>query len=159
MFFVCLVLNEVFLIVCCNTPKPNQQAINMKQKKNFLMSPLNSNKLKKFSLYNKSKQCCNHSSQMFSFLFFFFQSMYCLFKKNVRSFFLFFSYAVFNNVQVSLLFLSFFFSVPFSLSCSFFLFVFFLSSFSFFFLHNKLLIQCPFFSTLYLPLSVFTLTQ
>ena len=33
----------------------------------------------KFSLYNKSKQYYNHSSQMFSFLFFFFQSMYCLF--------------------------------------------------------------------------------
>ena len=28
MFFVCLVLNEVFLIVCCNTPNPNNKAIN-----------------------------------------------------------------------------------------------------------------------------------
>ena len=27
MFLVFFVLNEVFLIVCCNTPKPNQQAI------------------------------------------------------------------------------------------------------------------------------------
>ena len=28
MFLVCLVLNEVFLIVCCNTPNPTNKAIN-----------------------------------------------------------------------------------------------------------------------------------
>ena len=51
---------------------------NMNRKKKFP-------KLKqtqKVSLYNKSKQCYNHSSKMFSFLFFFFSIyvvMYCLF--------------------------------------------------------------------------------
>ena len=103
----------------------------------------------KVSLY-KSKQYYNHSSKMFSFLFFFFQSMYCLFKKNVLSFFLFFSYAVFNNVQVS----SFFSFRLFSIVLYVFVFVFFWFLF-FIFFHNKLLIQCPFFSTLYLPLCLY----
>ena len=76
----------------------------------------------------------------------------------VLSFFLFFSYAVFNNVQVSLLF--FFLSVPSSLSCRFFFFLFFsvfiFFLFIYFFFHYKLLIQCPlFFSTLYLPLCLY----
>ena len=43
---------------------------NMNRKK-ILMSPLNSNS-KNFPLYNKSKQCNTHDSQMLSFLFFFF---------------------------------------------------------------------------------------
>ena len=29
MFLVCLVLNEVFLIVCCNTPNPTKKAIHI----------------------------------------------------------------------------------------------------------------------------------
>ena len=97
---------------------------------------------------------------MFSFLFFFFQSMYCLFKKNVRSFFLFFfSYAVFNNVQVSSSFFFFFFFfvfLHFHCPVAFrFCFHFFSFLFSFFF-HNKLLIQCHFFfSNLYLPLCLY----
>ena len=100
---------------------------------------------------------------MFSFLFFFFNLcsdvLSILLKMSVLSFFFlffFFSYAVFNNVQVSSL--SFFFlSVFFLLSCTFlFLFSFsFYFFFIFFFFHNKLLIQCPFFSTLYLPLCLY----
>ena len=103
---------------------------NMNRKKKFLMSPLNSNS-KIFSLYNKLKQYYNHSSKMFSFLFFFFQSMYCLFKKNVRSFFLFFHMLCSTMFKFLLLF---FLSVFFLLSCTFlFLFSFFSS---FFFIIN-----------------------
>ena len=88
----------------------------------------------------------------FSFLLFSIYVLSILLKMSVLSFFLF-SYAVFNNVQVS--FLSFFLFFPSSLSCSFFfLFVFFFHFFLFFF-HNKLLIQCPFFLTSYLPLCLY----
>ena len=128
----------------------------MNRKKNFLMSPLNSNKLQKVPLYNKSKQCYNHSSKMFSFLFFFFQSMYCLFKKVfVLSFFylFFFSYAVFNNVQVSSS--SFFSFRLFSIVLYVFVFVFiFFFFFSFFFIINCSF-NVPFFSTLHLPLCLY----
>ena len=119
------------------------------------MSPLNSNS-KNFSLYNKSKQYCNHSSKMFGFLFFFLQSMYCLFTKNVCSFFLFFfSYAAFNNVQVSLSF--FFFLVFFFLFLHFHCPVALCFCFGFhFFFFKKLLIQCPFFFSIsYLPLCLY----
>ena len=133
----------------------------MNRKKNVLMSPLNSNKLKNVSLYNKSKQCYNHSSQMFSFLFFFF-SIYVLSIKKKKFFlssFFFLSYAAFNNIQVSFLsFFSFFFHlhcpVAFFSLCFFFGFIFFIF---FIFIQNKLLIQCLFFLALYLPLSVLTL--
>ena len=111
----------------------------------FLMSPLNINKLKNFSLYNKSKQYYNHSSQMFSFLFFFFQSMYCLFKKNVRSFFLCFFHMLRSTILKCLFFLFFFF-FHFHCPVAFFSFCFFLFSFFFLFIHNKLLIQCLFFN-------------
>ena len=89
---------------------------------------------------------------------FFFQSMYCLFTKNVCSFFLFFfSYAVFNNVQVSLFFsfcFLFFSFSPFSLSCSFMFLFLFSFLFSFFFIINCSF-NVPFFSTLYLPLCLY----
>ena len=93
----------------------------------------------------------------FSFLFFFnlcSDVLSILLKMSVLSFFfLFFLYAVYNNVQVSSLS---FFSRLFLLSCTF-LFSFSFSFFFFhFFFHNKLLIQCPlFFSTLYLPLCLY----
>ena len=95
-------------------------------------------------------------SVFFSFFFFFF-SIYVLSislkKISVLSFFLF----SICCVQQCSSFFSFFFSVLFPLTCTF-LFLFLFSFFSFFF-HNKLLIQCPFISTLYRTLSVFTLTQ
>ena len=75
----------------------------------------------------------------------------------VLSFFLFFffSYAVFNNLQVSLLFFNFFRLFSIVLYVFVFVFIFFFFFFHFFF-HNKLLIQCPFFfSTLYLPLCLY----
>ena len=92
----------------------------------------------------------------FSFLLFF-QSMYCLFYWKCLFFLSFFSpYAVFNNVQVSL---SFFFTFCFFLFLHFHCpvaFCFWYSFlFSFFFFYNKLLIQCPLFLTLYLPLSLY----
>ena len=52
---------------------------NMKKKKKFSNVGFKLKQTQKVSLYNKSKQYCNHSSQMFSFLFFFSQSMYYLF--------------------------------------------------------------------------------
>ena len=135
---------------------------NMNRKKNSNVA-FKLKQTQKVTLYNKSKQYYNHSSKMFSFLFFFFFNLSTVYlKKNVRSFFLFFfSYAAFNNIQVS--FLSFFLFF-FHLHCpvAFFSFCFFLFSFFtfffFFFIHNKLLIQCLFFFlTLSLPLSVLTL--
>ena len=82
---------------------------NMNRKK-ILMSPLNSNKLKKFHFTTSQNNVIITVQKCSVFFSSFFQSMYCLFKKkNVRSFFLFFffSYVAFNNIQVS--FLSFFF--------------------------------------------------
>ena len=114
---------------------------NMNRKKKFSNVAFKLKKTQKVSLYNKSKQYYNHSSKMFSFLFFFFQSMYCLFKKNVRSFFpIFFSYAVFNNVQASLLF--FFFLFHLHCPVAFFSFYFFLFSFFSFFFY--FIINCSF---------------
>ena len=52
---------------------------NMNRKNFFSNVAFKLKQTQKFSLYNKSKQYYNHSSQMFSFLFFFFQSMYSLF--------------------------------------------------------------------------------
>ena len=128
-----------------------------RKKKNFLMSPLNSKKIF-FSLYNKSKQCYNHSSKMFSFLFFFFFNLCTVyFTKNVCSFFLFFFHML-CSTMFKFLFLSSF--SPFSLSCSF-LFWF---SFLFFFFHFFFTINCSFnvplfFFQPYIYLSVFTLTR
>ena len=94
------------------------------------MSPLNSNS-KIFSLYNKSKQCYNHSSKMFSFLFFFFQSMYCLFKKKCSFFLSFFSMCCVQQYS-SFSFLFFFhFHCPVA-----FYFCFGFHFFSFFFIIN-----------------------
>ena len=124
--------------------------MNRKKKKKFLMSPLNSNS-KNFLLYNKSKQYCNHSSKMFSFLFFFFQSMYCLFTKNVCSFFFFFFSYMLCSTMFKFLFLFFSFCFCFFVFLHFHCPVAFCFCFGFhffLFFHNKLLIQCPFFSNL-----------
>ena len=103
---------------------------NMNRKKNSNVA-FKLKQTQKVSVY-KSKQYYNHSSKMFSFLFFFFFNLCTVYlKKNVRSFFLiFFSYAAFNNIQVSFLsFFSFFFNlhcpVAFFLFCFFFCFLFF----------------------------------
>ena len=94
------------------------------------------------SLY-KSKQYYNYSSQMTVFFSSFFNLCTVYFTKNACSFFLsfFLLYAMFNNVQL----LSFCFLCPF-FHCP----VAFCFGFTFFFpfFHNKLLIQCPFFSNL-----------
>ena len=117
---------------------------NMKQEKNFLMSPLNLNKLTNFPLYNKSKQYYNHSSQMSVFFSSFFSlytvylsKMFVLFQyynhsSLMFSFLFFFQYAVFNS------FLFLFLSLcPFSIVLHLFLFVFvFPFSFLFFFIIN-----------------------
>ena len=131
---------------------------NMKQKKNFfLMSPLNSSKLKNFHFTTSQNNITItvHKCSVFFSSFFNLCTVYFS-KKNVCSFFVFF----YMLCSTMFKFLFFFFSlsffhcpVPF---CFCFCFLFF--SF-FFFFHNKLLIQCPFFPTLYLPLSVFTLIQ
>ena len=55
---------------------------NMNRKKKFSNVAFKLKQTQKVSLYNKSKQFYNHSSKMFSFLFFFFSIyvvMYCLF--------------------------------------------------------------------------------
>ena len=129
---------------------------NMNRKKKFLMSPLNSNSKKIFfSLYNKSKQCYNHSSKTFSFLFFFF-SIYVLSIKKMFVLSLFFFFHMLCSTMFKFILLFFFFPSFFYCPVRFcFCFHFFF----FFFFHNKLLIQCPlFFSTLYLPLCLYLKT-
>ena len=122
---------------------------NMKQKKKFLMSLLNSNKFKHFHFTTSQNNITItvHKCSVFFFSFFNLCTVYFTKKMSVLSFFSFFLlYAVFSNVQVSFPFfsLSFFHCpVPF-----FFLFFFFLFSFFFSFFHNKLLIHCPFFFNL-----------
>ena len=128
---------------------------NMNRKKKILMSPLNSNKLKKFHFTSQNNVTITVQKCSVFFSSFLFNLcsdvLSILLKMSVLSFFFFFSYAVFNNVQVSL---SFFFSfcffvfLHFSLSCSFLFLVWFSFLFFFFFFHNKLLIQCPFFFNL-----------
>ena len=51
MFLVCLVLNEVFLIVCCNTPNPTNKAIHSL----FFVFFLNCNSLELRKLFWKYK--------------------------------------------------------------------------------------------------------
>ena len=127
---------------------------NMNRKKIFLMSPLNSNKLKNFhsTSQNNITITVHKCSVLFSS---FFNLCTVYFTKNVCSFFLFFLFYMLCSTMFK--FFSFFFSVPFSLSSSFFLFVFFFLFFSFFFFF--FIINCsfnvPFFSTLYLPLCLY----
>ena len=137
---------------------------NMNRKKKFSNVAFKLKQTQKVSLSNKSKQYYNHSSKMFSFLFFFFNLcsdvLSILLKMSVLSFF--FPYAVFNNVQVSLSFLFFFFFLFLHFHCPVrfcFCFRFHFLFFFHFFFHNKLLIQCPFFFQPYIYLSVFTLTR
>ena len=99
--------------------------ISYEQEKKFLMSPSNLKQTQKVSLYNKSKQYYNHSSKMFSFLFFFFFNLCTVYlKKMFVLSFSFFSYSAFNNIQVSFLSFSFFFHLHCPVAF-FFLFVFF----------------------------------
>ena len=113
---------------------------NMNRKKKFLMSPLNSNS-KSFTLQVKTMLQSQFKNVQFSFLLFFnlcSDVVSILLKMSVLSFFLsFFSYAVFNNVQVSspsfFFFPSFFYCpVRFCFCFHFFLFFFFI----FFFIIN-----------------------
>ena len=132
------------------------------------MSPLNSNS-KIFTLQQvKTILQSQFKNVQFSFLLFFNQCsdvLSILLKMSVLSFFLF-SYAVFNNVQVSLsfffLFVFFCFS-PFSLSCSFLFWFWFSFLFSFLFFHFFFIINCSFnvhfFFQPYIYPSVFTLTR
>ena len=125
---------------------------NMNRKKNFLMSPLYSNKLKTFHFTTSQNiititvhKCSVFFSSFFNLCTVYFTKKYLFF----LSFFIMLCSTMF-------MFFSFFY-VFFPLSCTF-LFLFFVFIFPPFF-HNKLLIQCPFPSTLYLPLFVFTLKQ
>ena len=133
-----------------------------RKKKNFLMSPLNSNKLKKFHFttsQNNVTITVQKCSVFFSSFFFNLCSdvlsilLKCLF---FLSFFFFYMLCSTMFKFLFLLFFFFFFCFsPFSLSCSF-LFLFWSSFLFSFFFHNKLLIQCPFFfSTSYLPLCLY----
>ena len=102
-------------------------------------------------------QYYNHSSQMYSFLFFLlFNLCTVYFTKKIPFFLSCFSICC---VQQYSSFFSFFTSALFPLSCTFFVFaLFFVFLFFSLFFPNKLLIHCPFFfPTLYLPLSVFYL--
>ena len=132
---------------------------NVNRKKQFLMSPLNSNKHKKFhfaTIQNNITITVRKCSIFFSSFFQCSDVLSILLKMSVLSFF-FFLYAVFNNVQVSLsffLFLFFCFS-PFSLSCSFLFLFRFSFLFSFFFLIINCSFNVPFLSTLYLPLCLY----
>ena len=123
-------------------------------RKKILMSPLNSNKLKNvhFTTSQNNITITVHKCSVFFSSFFNLCTVY--FTKNVCSFFSFFSlYAVFNNFQVL-----FFFSQSFSIVLYHFVFVFCFHFFHFFFIINCSF-NVPFFSTLYLPLSVFTVTR
>ena len=109
---------------------------------------------KKCSFFSNIIITVHKCSVFFSF---FFSSIYVLSKK--CPFFL--SFFSICRVQQCSSFFSFFFLCLFSIVLYLFLFVFCFPFFSLFFFHNKLLIHCPsfFFPTLYLPLTVFTLTQ
>ena len=161
---------------------------NMKHEKNSNVA-FKLKQTHKFSLNIKSKRY-NHSSQMFSFLFFFFPvyelsislKMFVLFQyyNHSSQMYSFLFFLLFNLctvyftkkipfflscfsiccVQQYSSFFSFFTSALFPLSCTFFVFALF---FVFLFFLYFFIINCsftvPFFPTLYLPLSVFTLTQ
>ena len=143
----------------------------MNRKKKFLMSPSNSNKLKKFHFTtSQNNVTITVQNVQFSFLLFFNLCSDVLsisLKMSVLSFFLsFFLFHMLCSTRFKFLFLFFsfcflFFSFsPFSLSCSFMFLFWFSFLFSFFFFHNKLLIQCPFFFFQpHIYLSVFTLTR
>ena len=120
---------------------------NMKQKKNSnvafkLKQTLFFSTNFRFFSTSQNNMSTNNNHKCSAFFFSFPIYSLSIFLKNVRFFLsLFFSYVVFNGVQVSFPFLFVFFHCP----VPFFLF-----------LNNKLLIHYPFFfQTLYLPLSVF----
>ena len=113
------------------------------------MSPLNSNKLKKFHFttsQNNVTITVKKCSVLFSFFFFNLCTVY--FTKNVCSFFLFFH--MLYSTMFKYLFFLFFFFFPLSLSCSFFFLLFFFRFhfFSFFFFIINCSFNVPFFSNL-----------
>ena len=114
------------------------------------MSPLNSNKLKKFHFTSQNNititvlKCSVFFSSFFNLCS---DVLSILLKMSVLSSFFFIC-----CVQQCSSFFLFFLSVFFSIFLYVFVFVFI---FFFIFFHNKLLIQCPFFSTLYLPLCLY----
>ena len=121
------------------------------------MSPLNSNKLKNFH-FTTSQNNVTITVQKCSVFFSSFFNLCSdvlsiLLKMSVLSFF---TYALFNNVQVSSLsffFFPFFFSCPVRFCfCFHFLFTFF---FQFFFFIINCSFNVPFFSALYLPLCLY----
>ena len=133
---------------------------NMNRKK-ILMSPLNSNKLKKFH-FTTSQNNITITVQKCSVFFssFFFDLCTVYLKKKVRSFFLFFFFHMLRSTIFKFLFFLFFF---FHLHCpvAFFFFLFF-SVFIIFFSFFLFIINCSFnvsffFLTLSLPLSVLSL--
>ena len=116
--------------------------------KKFLMSPLNSNKLKKFH-FTKSQNNIAITVQKCSVFFSSFFNLCTDYLKKCSFFLSFFLYAVFNNVQVRFFL------------CHFHCPVAFCFCFGFHFLNFFFIINCsftvPFFPTFYLPLSVHTL--
>ena len=129
---------------------------NMNRKKIFSYVAFKLKQPQNFSLYNKSKQCYNHSSKMFSFLFFSFNLctdvLSILLKMSVLSFFFF---HMLCSTMFKFLLLLFFSFRLFSIVLYVFVFVFILFSFfSFFFIINCSF-NVPFFSTLYLPLCLY----
>ena len=138
---------------------------NMNKEKKFLMSPLNSNS-KNFFTLQQVKTILQSQFKNVQFFFSFFNLcsdvLSILLKMSVLSFFLSFFLSFHMLCSTMSKFLLFLF-------CSFrlfsivlyvfvFVFIFFLLFFSFSF-HNKLLIQCPFFSQPHIYLFVFTLTR
>ena len=125
------------------------------------MSPLNSNKLKNFHFktsQNNVKITVQKCSVFFSSFFNLCSDVLSiLLKMSVFSFFLSFSICC---VQQCSSFSFFFFFLFFFLFLHFhcpvaFCFCFGFHFFFLFFFYNKLLIQCPFFSTSYLPLCLY----
>ena len=119
---------------------------NMNKKKNSYVA-FKLKQSQKFSLYNKSKQCYNHSSKIFSFLFFFFfhlcsDVLSILLKMPVLSFFFSFFHMLCSTISKFLLFL--FFSLRlFSIVLYVFVFVF-IFFLLFFFIFFFFIINCSF---------------
>ena len=107
---------------------------NMTRKKNFLMSPLNSNKLTNFHFTTSQSNITITVHKCSVFFPFFFPNLCTVYFSKKCSFFSFFFFSI-CCVQQCSSFLSFPLC-PFSIVLYLF--------FSFFF-HNKLLIHCPFF--------------
>ena len=123
---------------------------NMKQEKKSNVFKLK--QTHKFSLYNKSKQYYNHSSQMFSFLFFFFPIYVLSIFLKKCSFFSFFFYMLCSTVFNFLSFLPCPFSIVLHLFFPFFFFFFLINCsftvFLFFFTNLISASLCLYFNTI-----------